>query len=302
MAQGGALAFVGPPREALAFFGVASYDEIYAALERRPAAEWREAFAAAGGDGSAGEAAEAPAPGPAGSPRARRHAGRQAWILMERYATVLSRDRRNVLLLTVQAPLIGLAIALLFRTGLFGRSGFDPDPGRPGEGALMLFLVATTAIWLGLIDATREIIKERSIAVREAAIGVRWGAYLASKAAVLFPLAALQVAVLAWVVLALRPLEAGAAEYAAVLGLLVLTDWAAVALGLPLSALAASEDQATSLIDPVFSRASGYGRAFFGLPPRRRPACWPASCSASSPSWRSCSPGGAPDARRPVAG
>jgi hypothetical protein len=232
---------------------------------------------------------------------------------------VLSRDRRNILLLLAQAPLIGLAIALLFRTGLFGSRGFSPDPGRPGEGAQLLFLVSTTAIWLGLIDATREIVKERSIAVREAAIGVRWGAYLASKALVLLPLAAVQVLVLAYVAFALRPLDAATGDYAVVLGLLVLTGWVAVALGLLLSAIATSEDQATSLIpialipqllfagaivpvarmaepiatlsglafsrwsfagigsaidmnaridrDPVFARASGYGREFFDLAP-----------------------------------
>ncbi len=44
MGRGGEIAFLGPPSAAREFFGVESYDEIYTALEERPASEWRRAF------------------------------------------------------------------------------------------------------------------------------------------------------------------------------------------------------------------------------------------------------------------
>ncbi|MEJ7715620.1 MAG: ATP-binding cassette domain-containing protein [Thermoleophilaceae bacterium] len=41
LARGGELCFRGSPADALEFFGVPSHDKIYAALEERPASEWR---------------------------------------------------------------------------------------------------------------------------------------------------------------------------------------------------------------------------------------------------------------------
>ncbi len=35
--------------------------------------------------------------------------------------------------------------------------------GDPNNAALLVFLVVTTAIWLGSIDGSREIIKERAL-------------------------------------------------------------------------------------------------------------------------------------------
>ena len=57
----------------------------------------------------------------------------------------------------------------------------------------MCFLVLVGAIWLGIITACREIVKEKAIVEREVAVGVRFDAYLLAKCAVLFPLVAVQV-------------------------------------------------------------------------------------------------------------
>lgn len=82
-------------------------------------------------------------------------------------------------------------------------------------------------------------------------MGVRVGAYLISKAVVLFPLAVVQTGVLALIVFALRPLHEPSGTYVVVIALLALTSFTAVGMGLLLSALARSEDQATSLIPLV---------------------------------------------------
>ena len=48
-----------------------------------------------------------------------------------------------------------------------------PARGQPGGCRQLLFLLAITVIWLGSIDAAREIVKERSVFEREAAIGTQ---------------------------------------------------------------------------------------------------------------------------------
>ncbi|MGI8438622.1 MAG: FHA domain-containing protein [Thermoleophilaceae bacterium] len=262
MGRGGDLAFHGTPDEALEFFGVETYDDVYAALERRPAVEWRsefersrarrpsaedEAYPATEQLGRAGTLAQ---PDAARTGRRRRaRAIPQAGVLAARYARLMSRDRRNLLILLGQAPVIALGIALLFKGGVFESSGRGAAAaGRPGDGAQMLFLLVTAAVWLGAIDGSREIIKERSLSVREAAVGVRLGAYLFSKALVLFGVAFVQAMLLVAVVLALQPLDEGLRSYAAVIGILVLTSFVAVGMGLLISAVVSSLDQATSFI------------------------------------------------------
>jgi hypothetical protein len=251
MGRGGEIAFFGPPEQAKAFFGVDDYDAMYTALDERPATEWRERFEArAGRDGraAADDATEALEPTRQTAPRPPRpRTGSQAGVLIGRYLKLVTRDRRNLAILIGQAPLIALGIALLFQRGVLG----GPGEGRPDDAAQLLFLMVTTAIWLGSIDGSREIVKERALSLREAAAGVRIGAYLASKATVLFGLVTVQVLLLALVVLALRPLDAPASTHLALLGILVLTGFVAVGMGLLISTAVGSEDQATSFIPLV---------------------------------------------------
>ena len=241
------MCFRGPPADALEFFGVPSHDKIYAALEERPSSEWRARLEERLG---AAEPAAAPAPTERDAVRpVRGSALAQTGVLVSRYLRLFMRDRRNAFTLFGQVPLIALGIAFLFESGVFTNVGSGSGtPGQPREQIQLLFLLVTTAIWFGLIDASREIVKERAVTTREAAVGVKWSAYLLSKATVLFAVTALQTIALTYFVLALRPLDEPAAAYAAVTVLLVLSSWVAVGVGLVVSAAASTEDQATSVI------------------------------------------------------
>ena len=44
LAEGGHLAYLGPPQGALDYFGAQSYSEMFSRLKSRPAAEWGAAF------------------------------------------------------------------------------------------------------------------------------------------------------------------------------------------------------------------------------------------------------------------
>jgi ABC-type multidrug transport system permease subunit len=80
---------------------------------------------------------------------------------------------------------------------------------------------------------------------------VRLSAYLISKAIVLFTLAAIQALILTGIVLFFQPLHSHLDVYAAVLLIVVLTAFAAVSMGLLVSAVVRNQDQATSFIPLV---------------------------------------------------
>jgi hypothetical protein len=133
-------------------------------------------------------------------------------------------------------------MSLIFQRGALA----PPGRGRPAEAAELLFLLLTNAIFFGAVDASRELIKEKPLAMREAAIGVKPRAYLFSKLVVLFALVTVQTVILAVIVLAIQPPTVGVTRYLEVLLVLILTGCVAVAMGLTVSGLVTSEDQATS--------------------------------------------------------
>ena len=246
MGEGGLLCFFGTPAAALEFFGVQRADDLYEALERLGAKEWRARYVGTNSQPPDGtEELQANVQGSAGRPP-KRHAIPQTRVLLARYMKLFLRDRRNVLILLGQVPLLALAIA-----GLFDPEVFSRNARKANESAQLLFLLVTTAIWIGSIDAAREVIKERAILASEVAVGLRLRGYLGSKALVLFALTTVQVAVLVGIVLLLRRPHESAETVAMVAGLILLTSWVAVAMGLLISAAVNTEAQATSFIPLV---------------------------------------------------
>jgi hypothetical protein len=231
MGQGGHLLFAGSPRESLEHFEVPAYDEIYNAIEL----------------------ADVPAPTDEpqlpSQPRAHTRLlsgsslASHTATLTARYARTFWRDRRTLGILLGQAPVMAVLIALLYPAHLLAL----PDV-QPGRSAQFVFLLVTAALWLGLIDSCREIVKERSIISRELAVGVRLDAYIAAKTSLLFLLTTVQCVLLVAVATAIQPLHAHPATYVTLTALLILASWSTVAIGLVVSTLARSVDQATSLI------------------------------------------------------
>jgi ABC-type multidrug transport system ATPase subunit/pSer/pThr/pTyr-binding forkhead associated (FHA) protein/ABC-type multidrug transport system permease subunit len=234
MATGGDLAFVGPPDSALERFGVGHYDELYSAAQPTQ-------------DHLVDE--EAPVPRRIGylaeeaRPTADRSFMRQLEALTVRYLRTFSRDRRTLAVLLGQVPVIAILIAALFPAGLLALPDVEPT-----KSTQFVFLLVTAALWVGLISSCREIVNERSIVLREFAVGSRMSAYLGAKTIVLFSLAAIQVALLLAVSTILQPLHQPAGSYLELYGVLLVTAWAAMGLGLAVSTLARSVDQATSFV------------------------------------------------------
>ncbi len=238
MGRGGYLRFLGAPQDALAFFAVGSYDEIYHALE----AEGENHATGPRADGLAGARSRPGRLARSGVLPGRSFV-RQTRILTARYARTFLRDRRTLLALIGQVPIIALCIGALFPGGLLSHP--DDDPARTTQ---FVFMLVTAALWLGLISTCREIVKERSIVIREVSVGVRLDAYLAAKLAVLLPLTAIQATLLLAVTCLLQPLHEPVSAYLQLLAVLIATAWASAALGLAVSTFARSVDQATSFV------------------------------------------------------
>lgn len=242
MGEGGYMCFTGPPEAALTFFGVEHFDDLYMALEEHGAREWSQRFGLA-------EQPRLETSPPPPTPRRIRPARPlmpQARILIRRRLSILSRDTRNLWILGLQVPILGLLLALLFGRDVFIHG--DGVPMSAGLSAQLLFLLVTVALWFGALASAREIVKERAVVQREVAVGVRLPAYLMSKAVVLGSLTGLQTVALTVIVLALRPLHEPSGTVLLALVILVMTTWCGVAMGLLISASVRSEDQAASFI------------------------------------------------------
>lgn len=163
-------------------------------------------------------------------------------VLAARYLRMIVRDRRTLAVLLLQAPAIGLLIAVVFNSGALAQ-------GASPIGALeLVFLVMTAAIWLGAASAAREVVKERGLVEREFDVGVRLDAYVLAKALVLFALNFVQILLLVQVVELLRPLGISSSGRLELFAIALLTAWTSAAMGLAVSCAARSVDQAAGAI------------------------------------------------------
>lgn len=243
MGRGGYMRFDGSPEELLSTFGVEQFDDVYGTLD-----------ATADGPPPVGPRRTSralpplppirPAPAPTSS-RVQQSLIYQTRVLTSRYALLVTRDRRHLRSALIQVPVLGLFTAILFHRNVFKSAIPVTEASQAGQ---LIFLMVTISIWLGAIASAREIVKERSVVDRETAIGVRIPAYLASKLIVLFVFASAQILLFTFIVFALRPPNASAGAVASLLIILLLSGAIAVLMGLVVSALASSEDQATGVI------------------------------------------------------
>ena len=241
MGEGGELCFAGPPDEALEFFEVDHYDEIYEALAGET--DWAARFR----DQGPSEAPEVVSTGIIRRQSRTRPSelARDFGVYLRRQAKITVRDRRNLLLVTIQAPILALVIVLLFRGDVFSLSS------EPGPEVQLLFTTVITALWLGAIGASREFVREKAIFARERATGVSIFPYLGAKIGFQWLICVAQVLVMLAIILIAKPLHERPSSYLEFLAVFLVLALAAATLGLMISALASSENQATSIIPLV---------------------------------------------------
>ncbi|MGE0491908.1 MAG: ATP-binding cassette domain-containing protein [Vulcanimicrobiota bacterium] len=253
LAPGGRMVFYGTPHEALEFFRVDDFAEIYLKIgDSDLGVEWERRFRQ---QRTSHEAALTPIA--AEQPVTRINpwqkmttAWRQFGVLLSRYTRLVLSDHANLALLVLQAPAIGLVLANLFGPDLFA---LQQELGRGGkfpihEGPTLLFMLVVSSLFFGAINSSREIVKELPILRRERHVNLMLLPYLASKVIVLFSVGLFQCAILQAVVFWRVETGLGARASLEFYTFLVGAYLGGVAMGLFLSAVCGSAEQSTTLV------------------------------------------------------
>jgi ABC-type multidrug transport system ATPase subunit len=257
----GKMVYFGPPGQALEFFGVDDFADIYAATDEPDKIEERaETWQAKYKESLQYQkyVVERPARAPA-APSVEQHAEterraknaaqsrwRQLAILCKRYIELLLSDRRNLALLVLQAPII--ALLLLFV------SHKDGLVASRIEAKKLVFMLALIGVWFGVINSAREICKESAVLRRERLGGLSQTSYLGSKLLVLAGLVTIQSALLIGVLALRLDMPPHGILMPAIVEIFItvlLAGFAGITLGLALSAIASTPDKAMSLIPIV---------------------------------------------------
>ncbi|MEV0096403.1 FHA domain-containing protein [Streptomyces sp. NPDC050738] len=191
MAPGGAVAYFGPPEEALNFFGYGTWADVFSAFENYRDYDWAGRWKgsqhyqmyAADIDAVAAQPVHMPPPQAMKPPKPQGWAS-QLITLIRRYVSVIASDR-GFLLLSVLLPAVLGSVGALIPAD-YGL-GFGPKSTQlsNGDGATVLLIMAVGACFSGAANSVRELIKERVIYERERATGLSRSAYLMSKVIVL---------------------------------------------------------------------------------------------------------------------
>jgi ABC-type multidrug transport system ATPase subunit len=259
----GKLAFYGTPEDALKHLHAASYKELFDKLEApvregvkqhgeanranltdRTAEEWRQKFLRTPQykqlvHDPLSELGKLQKTGV----RKRRRLGLFGaigqWItLSRRYVEVLLKDKFNLAILLLQAPIIALMTFLVM------------GANQPRD--FLYFVLSLVAVWFGTSVAAREIVREQPVYKRERMFNLGILPYLASKLFILGLIVFLQCLLLFvplkffdLIGLMLMPGELGGLPQ---LSAMLVTAAVGVALGLLVSALVRTSEMATSLV------------------------------------------------------
>ncbi|WP_353485220.1 ATP-binding cassette domain-containing protein [Haliscomenobacter sp.] len=183
---------------------------------------------------------------------------KQSWVrqlltLSARYLRVISSDRYYLGLLAAIPILIGLicyatAGDLGLGPGLPGANGKFFNPSARSN--LMILILGT--VFIGLSTSVQEIIKEDPIRLREKSVGIRSGTYLMSKVLILGIATTIQSVIFASILLFNRPVpEKGlfiGSSYLEILFLTVALGFASMCLGLLVSSILSSPEQAMPIL------------------------------------------------------
>ncbi|WP_112466041.1 ABC transporter ATP-binding protein/permease [Streptomyces triticisoli] len=201
MAPGGAVAYFGPPEEALNFFGYDTWADVFSAFENYRDYDWAGRWKgsqhyqmyAADIDAVAPQSVHMPPPQAIKPPKPQSW-GSQLLTLIRRYMAVIASDK-GFLALSVILPAVIGSVSLLIDHNRGLLVNINQKTGMPipnGTATTVLLIIAVGACFAGAANSVRELIKERVIYERERATGLSRSAYLMSKVVVLGTVTVLQ--------------------------------------------------------------------------------------------------------------
>ncbi|MCS6873090.1 MAG: FHA domain-containing protein [Pyrinomonadaceae bacterium] len=258
----GKLVFYGKPKEAISYFGVKSFKQLYDKLEepaqkelnntgRSPseimeevAEKWRQRFLQTPQyrKNIYEPLSRITAPN-RGFIKLRRNLGlvralRQWFYLSRRYLDILLSDKLNLAILFLQAPIISFLTFLVV----------DDNQTRD----FLYFVLSLVSIWFGTSVAAREIIREKTVYKRERMFNLGLLPYVFSKVFVLSLVVGLQCLLLflPLKLFSFLDLTSMPGEFFGIpqLWVMFLTALVGIALGLFVSAVVKTSEMATSLV------------------------------------------------------
>jgi ABC-type multidrug transport system ATPase subunit/pSer/pThr/pTyr-binding forkhead associated (FHA) protein len=204
-----------------------------------------------------------------GVPKRKTNTSGQFGLLLSRYFKVKARDVGGTAIMLLQAPIIGVLLALVFggqkdaipywclgalqelarKSGGIGSGMEDMLKGMQttadNSGAINFLVVS--AVWFGTSNAAREIVSERAIYMRERMVNLKLFSYVFSKFLLLSVFCVIQCTILLAIVFFALGFHGGPEAFAVGLGTLILTAMNSVAVGLLLSTLVTSGEAAMAL-------------------------------------------------------
>lgn len=197
---------------------------------------------------------------------------RQLSILTKRYADLILQDRRNLSILLLQAPIIGLLLWIVAKADSIVGNG-----AAQNQASKVLFMLATVAVWFGIINSAREITKETPIYQRERLANLSIVPYVLSKVIILTLLVLIQGLIL----LAFVGLKVDFPSEGIFLPIWLelfittfLTSLAGLALGLVISAFAKTPDRSISIVPLALIPQIVFAGLIFELKGAAEPLSW----------------------------
>jgi ABC-type multidrug transport system permease subunit len=208
----------------------------------------------------------------------------QWWTLLRRNIVLRTRDRAQLIITLLQAPLFAVLIALVFGSIKESANLSKVLSVAPPQAAIALakaqqdfgelsgnlvgieFLLVVAAIWFGCNNAARDVVGEWSIYQRERMVNLKLPSYVFSKFAVLVGLCIFQCLTLLTVVYFGCDLHGSFLREA---GILIVSSLVGAALGLAISARSSTTETAIALLPvvllPVITLGGGI-RAIYKMP------------------------------------
>ena len=202
LGNGGKLCYFGTPAEALTFFKVTDFANIYIKLQHESEVDryvelyqnssyFQKYIANNIRPNSNSKKVQV------SSSAKKANSIRQWKTLTDRYFKLITRDRANLRLALLTAPVGIMLMYFAVRDRDPFILGSKDELGLPGLALQVLFVFTCASLWVGLSSSLQEIVKESAIYSRERLVNLRLRSYLTPKFTVLAALAAVQTILIA---------------------------------------------------------------------------------------------------------
>lgn len=239
LGKGGNLCYYGKPEGAYQFFGVEKLVRVYNMVTEN-SEEWKNIYNNYYGNQSIAENSTVSKDTNINIPK-KGNVLHQTAVLTGRYFSLMFRDIKRLLLLLLQAPLLGVLLYLVADDNIYEQYEMTKA---------VLFALACCAFWIGILNSIQEVCKERTILKREYLSGLSMTAYILSKFIVLGFFCLLQSGLLLGTVGALIGLPQDGIFLSGWLEMYIsvfLTAFSATSMGLFVSSLFNNADRAMTV-------------------------------------------------------